>query len=101
MATHSSILGKEPTCQCRRLKRHGFNPWVRKIPWRRAWQPTLVYLAKNPLANAEDLRDTGSIPGSGRSIPTPVFLPQESHGQRGPAGNSPLACTESDTTGVT
>ena len=23
---------------------HGFNPWVRKIPWRRKWQPTLVFL---------------------------------------------------------
>ena len=34
--------GKEPTCQCRRHKRHGFDPWVGKIPWRRAWQPTLV-----------------------------------------------------------
>ena len=46
--------GKNPACQCRRLKRHGFNPWVRKIPWRRTWQPT------------------------------PVFLPGESHGQRIP-----------------
>ena len=36
--------GKEPACQCRRLKRHGFDPWVGKIPWRRAWQPTLVFL---------------------------------------------------------
>ena len=25
--------GKEPTCQSRRLKRHGFHPWVGKIPW--------------------------------------------------------------------
>ena len=32
--------GKEPDCQCRRLERHGFNPWVGKIPWRRALQPT-------------------------------------------------------------
>ena len=32
--------GKETTCQCRR---HRFNPWVRKIPWRRKWQPTLVF----------------------------------------------------------
>ena len=24
--------GKEPTCQCRKCKRHGFNPWVGKIP---------------------------------------------------------------------
>ena len=30
--------GKEPTCQCRRLKRHGFDPWVRKIPWRGEWE---------------------------------------------------------------
>ena len=51
--------GKEPTCQCRKCKRYGFDPWVRKIPWRRAWQPS------------------------------PVFLPKESHGQRSPAGYTP------------
>ena len=34
--------GKEPTCQRRR--RRGFNPWVGKIPCRRAWRPTLVVL---------------------------------------------------------
>ena len=28
--------GKEPGCQCRRHKRCGFNPWLGKIPWRRA-----------------------------------------------------------------
>ena len=44
--------GKEPTCQCRRCKRFKFYPLVRKIPWRRKWQST------------------------------PVFLPGESHGQR-------------------
>ena len=37
---------KEPACQCRRHKRCGFNSWVRKIPWRRAWQPTLVFLPR-------------------------------------------------------
>ena len=31
--------GKEPTCQCRRLKRWGLDLWVRKIPWRRACNP--------------------------------------------------------------
>ena len=36
--------GKESTCQCRRGKRCGFDPWIRKIPWRRAWQPTPVSL---------------------------------------------------------
>jgi len=25
--------GKESTCQCRRHKRHRFNPWVGKMPW--------------------------------------------------------------------
>ena len=34
------LSGKESTCQCRRRKRCGFNPWVRKIPWSRKWQPT-------------------------------------------------------------
>ena len=33
--------GKEPTCQCRIHKKHGFYHWVGKIPWRRKWQPTL------------------------------------------------------------
>ena len=44
---------------CRRHKRYGFNLWVRKIPWKRAWQPT------------------------------PVFLPGESCGQRRRAGYCP------------
>ena len=54
-------------CQCRRLR---FNSWVRKIPWRRKWQPA------------------------------PVFLPRESHGQRSQAGYSPWCLKESDTTEV-
>ena len=44
--------GKESACQCRRPRIHGFNPWVGKIPWKRKWQAT------------------------------PVFLPEKSHGQR-------------------
>ena len=28
---------------CSTLRRYGFNPWVRKMPWRRAWQPTPVF----------------------------------------------------------
>ena len=51
--------GRECTCQCRRQKRHGFHLWVGKIPWRRAWQPTKV------------------------------FLPGKSHGQRNLVGYSP------------
>ena len=39
-----STSGKESTCQCRRCKRCGFDPWVGKIPWMRAWQPTPVFL---------------------------------------------------------
>ena len=31
--------GKEPTCQSRRHKRHGFDPWIGKIPWIREWLP--------------------------------------------------------------
>ena len=40
--------GKEPTCQYRRHKRCGFDPWVGKIPWRRAKQPTPVFLPGDP-----------------------------------------------------
>ena len=36
--------GKEPACQCRRHRRRRFDPWVGQIPWRRAWQPTPVFL---------------------------------------------------------
>ena len=61
------VNGKEPSCQCRRHKRFRPNPWVGKIPWRRAWQPT------------------------------PVFLPGESHGQRSLVGYSPWGHKGSDT----
>ena len=47
-ATHTTsqglprwLSGKESACQSRRLE---FNPWVGKIPWRRKWQPTPVFL---------------------------------------------------------
>ena len=35
------LSGRESACQCRR---HGLDPWVRKIPWKRKWQPTTVFL---------------------------------------------------------
>ena len=35
------LNGKEPTCQCRRLR---FNLWIGRIPWERKWQPTPVFL---------------------------------------------------------
>ena len=59
------LSGKESTCQCRRP---GFNPWGGKIPWRRKWQPTLV------------------------------FLPGESHGRGSLADSSPWDPNEPDTT---
>ena len=45
----SSTSGKEPACQWRRHKRHKFDPWVRKIPWRRAQQPTPIFLPRESL----------------------------------------------------
>ena len=50
--------------------RHKFTPWVGKISWRRAWQPS------------------------------PVFLSGESHGQRRLAGYSPWGCKELEMTEV-
>jgi len=40
------LSGKANTCQCRR---HGFNPWVGKSPWRRKWQPTPYPCLKKPM----------------------------------------------------
>ena len=57
-----------PQYQCLQCGRPGFNPWVRKIPWRRKWQPT------------------------------PVLLPGKSHGWRSLVGYSPWGHKESDTT---
>ena len=36
--------GEEPAWKCRRHKGHRSEPWVRKITWRRKWQPTLAFL---------------------------------------------------------
>ena len=52
----------------RDIKKHGFDPWVRKTPWRRKWQPT------------------------------PVLLPRESHRQRSLVGYSPWGHKELDVT---
>ena len=35
-ASPTVLVVKDPPCQCRRCKRPRFNPWVRKIPWRKA-----------------------------------------------------------------
>ena len=36
---------KKSTCQCKRHRRHEFEPWVRKIPWRGKWQPATLFFA--------------------------------------------------------
>ena len=61
------LVVKGPTCQSR-CKRHRFDPWVGKIPWRREW------------------------------LPTAVSMPGESHGRRSLVGYSPWGCKGSDTT---
>ena len=60
--------GKESAFRFRRCKRHGFSPWVGKIPWSRKWQPT------------------------------PVFLSGKFHGQWNLVGYSPWGLKELDTT---
>ena len=69
-------------------------------------------MVENLPANAGDVTDAGSIPVLGRSSvgkiprrrawqPTPVFFPEESHGQRSLAGHSAYGRKESDMTEVT
>ena len=43
-ASQMAQPGKESACHCRRLRKLGFSPWVWKVPWRRKWQPTPVFL---------------------------------------------------------
>ena len=45
--------GKEPACQCRKCKRCRFDPWLRKIPWKGAWQPTPIFLPGESLWTEE------------------------------------------------
>ena len=66
--SYAWLSGKESTCQCRNHRRPRLDPWVRKIPWRRKWQPA------------------------------PVFLPGKSYVQRTLEGYSPQSCKKSDTT---
>ena len=63
-----SAVVKNLPANAKRQKKHEFDPWVRKIPWSRTWQPS------------------------------PVFSPGESHGQRSLEGYSPRSHKESDTT---
>ena len=53
--------GKEPACQCRRGKRHGFDPWIGKIPCRREWPPFSVLAWRIPQTEEPGrLRSLGS-----------------------------------------
>ena len=70
-ASQVVLVVKNPPASEGDVKRCGFYPWVGKIPWRRAWKPT------------------------------PVFLPGESHGQRSLEGCNLQGCRESDMTDVT
>ena len=64
----SPLWVKKLRNSCLQCRRPGFDPWVRKIPWRRKWQPILV------------------------------LLPGKSHGQRSLVDYSPWDLKESDTT---
>ena len=66
------------------------------------WTSQVTLVVKNLPANSGDARDTGSIPGSGRSpgegngnLLHPVFVPRKSHGQRSLVG--PWGRKKSDT----
>ena len=48
MGLTGGTSGKETACRCRKHKRREFDIRVRKIPWRRAWQPTLVLAWRIP-----------------------------------------------------
>ena len=63
--------------------------------------PVGKLVVKNPLANAGDMRDTGSIPWRRAQQATPVFLCGESHGQRSLAGYSSQGRNELDTNEAT
>ena len=55
------LSGKEHACQCRRRRRRGFNPWIRKIPWRRKWQPLQHSCLGKPMDREPGgLQSTGS-----------------------------------------
>ena len=43
-ASQVVLVVKNSPANADRRKRHGFDPWMGKIPWRRAWQPTVVFL---------------------------------------------------------
>ena len=63
-ASQVALVGKNPPANARSCRRHGFDPWIRKISCRRTWKPT------------------------------PVFLPGEPHGQESLVGYSPSIASQ-------
>ena len=49
------LVVKNPPANAGDIKRGGFNPWVGKIPWKRAWQPTLVFLPGESLGQLKSI----------------------------------------------
>ena len=102
-----TLSGETPTSNTLRLEgvallvRQWFS-WCSRDDGTPASQVALV--VKNPPANTGDLRDVGSIPGSGRSHggehgnPLQYSCLENPHGQRSLVGYSPLGHRESDTT---
>jgi len=43
-ASQVALVVKKPPASARGVRDSGLHPWVGKIPWRRAWQPTIVFL---------------------------------------------------------
>ena len=45
-ASQVALMVRNPSADARDKRDNGFNPWVRKIPWRWVWQPTPVFLPR-------------------------------------------------------
>ena len=61
---------KKLVCQCRRQRRSGFDPWVGKMPWRRKWQSTPVFL---PGKTHEQRNLVGYSPWGRKELVTCIF----------------------------
>ena len=74
---------KESVCQCMRHKRHRFDPWVGKMPWRRNWQPTPVFLPGKSMDRGAwqsiVYRDTKS---QTEQLSTDAWMSSQIHGNR-------------------
>ena len=88
-----------------KIRRPGFNPWVGKIPWRRAWQPTPLFLpGESPWTGGLQSMESQRVGHDWvtkhmqrrerrrKWQPSPVSLPEKSHGTRSLAGYSPWGC---------